>query len=294
MLNCLLKCLVCLVCNALYFWASVFWHQKLEKRSRKNFIKHHCPRVIFFKNLFIFLFHTILKGRKSRRERRIAKERRLKDRGDLSPLSYVVREQKESRSESNESSSRSSSRSRRSKKRSNRSRSRSRSRSGSKTSKESKVLFITSFGADINTEAANNADKYREELISSTLKKDLGLNLKLLKNSSRSRSNSPPAVSFKKSASRTNRSSDSSSRSVSDQDNSNSSDSSDEEKAYKNYLKRRQSRMQSTTGSDHPKSKSIESGSKSESHSAASTTTTSNFNKGNASASYKVSKNLST
>ena len=155
-------------------------------------------------------FFQYLKGRKSRRERRIAKEKRLKERGSLSPLSFIVKDEpakNKSNDQYNEyfeggsrsyrsshSRSRSRSRSR------HRKRSRSRSHSNSPISaKHNKVLFITSFGAedpDEPSESKNAEMTLKQSKVN--LANSAVFNAKLLKNQrssmsprSRSRSVSP-------------------------------------------------------------------------------------------------------
>ena len=125
---------------------------------------------------------NLLKGRKSRRERRIVKDRLRKERGEISPLSYIVKNNESSRSSSSSSSKSSNSRHGNGKK--------------MLETNQNKIMFITSFGAD-NDE--NEVDSV-EHLINSSKQTDSIINnVKRLRQNvtrnaaSRSRSKSPPS-----------------------------------------------------------------------------------------------------
>ncbi|CAF0935138.1 unnamed protein product [Brachionus calyciflorus] len=172
-------------------------------------------------------------GRKSRRERRIAKEARLRERGSLSPLSFIVPETKEKKEESDQSDSRSSSSSSCRKKR--------------KGSESPRACFITSFGQDVDEEANSELNSISKEIdLPKTSKIDeTKANLKRLKqiisrsmSRSRSRSKSVEKVEFKKKSQII----------IKQKSSSSSSDSSsDEEKALEKYLKRKQIRSDGQT-----------------------------------------------
>jgi len=195
-------------------------------------------------------------GRKSRRERRIVKERLRKERGDISPLSYVIAKspEKENNSSRSQSRSRSNSSSRSKKK------SRFRSRSPSE-SKKNAVHFITSFGGDDHDEDAKHSSANKLSALKSLVKSKPAeklietkmLNLKRLKQNashlprySRSPSKSPETsnnktndIVFRKSHMKN----ESKPKSM-DISTDSSNETSDEEEALKKYLKRRESRKQ--------------------------------------------------
>lgn len=107
--------------------------------------------------MYIVLFNNAkIKGRKSRRERRIAKEKRLREKASLSPLSFIISESKEKKDESN----------------SNRSRSRSSSSSSnstknnrrSKSPSAAKLCFITSFGEEAEENSNEEINSFMKEI----------------------------------------------------------------------------------------------------------------------------------
>jgi hypothetical protein len=189
-------------------------------------------------------------GRKSRRERRLAKEKRLREKGgELSPLSYVMVEEP-SNNNKNESDDDSES------KRSSRSRSRSTSSSSSKSLRnkkkdnESKIIsFITSFGAaDENNQQQEETNKEVVTnlpfLTSNSLNKSIS-NIKKLKQnlvSARSRSRSRSPESSKKLKTIIDRAPKKESLQKNRNSDSESCSSDDEETALRKYLERRQNR----------------------------------------------------
>lgn len=173
-------------------------------------------------------------GRKSRRERRLAKEKRLREKGSLSPLSFIVTENKEKKDDDDEGSRSSSCSSYR------------RKRKGSESPTD--MCFITSFGQDAEEEAnateVNSIVKGMNYAKTSKIETLKRLKQNICRSMSRSKSKSPVAsskekIEFKKknvaaAAVATKRSKSSSS--------SNSDSSSDEDKAYEKYLKRKENR----------------------------------------------------
>lgn len=152
-----------------------------------------------------------MKGRKSRRERQRAKEKRLREKGSFSPLSFIVNETKEKSDNDSRSSSESSV---------------NRKRKGSESPQ--RLCFITSFGQEANeeqttTEASSiiNEINYPTSSKIDSLKK-LKQNLSRSMSRSRSKSPVPRAECSKKESS--------------------SDSSTDEEKELENYMKRKEHR----------------------------------------------------
>jgi len=169
-------------------------------------------------------------GRKSRRERRMAKDKRLIERG-LGPLSYKAVAEGDKKSESDGSGSGESRR---------RLRSRSTSRSRSK-SVENKIVFISSFGGANSDEEKNLTGEEALKLFNETLKKKNSLST--LKALQRDLSMSPPmsrfgeashGVGLRKAAKIEER--------LVNGDSSDASLSSKEDE-FKEYLKRKQERL---------------------------------------------------
>lgn len=172
-------------------------------------------------------------GRKSRRERRLAKERRLIERG-LGPLSYKAAD--DNKSDNDTSGSEDSSRRRRRRSRS-RSSSRSRSRSRSKsTDKNNKIVFISSFGgANSDEDLKNSASDDAFKLLNLHQKRNSSLSaLKTLK---RDLSMSPPPVEKKIEVPAINR------KLIEKNDDSDESLSSNDDDEMSQYLKRKQERL---------------------------------------------------
>jgi arginine/serine-rich splicing factor 16 len=191
-------------------------------------------------------------GRKSRRERRVAKEKRLRERGSLSPLSYIVKSEVAPPPINDKSSDDDDDDYHKKK--------RHRSKSGSPASNsKNKILFITSFGTaaaahddpqdlgETNAEMALRQSKINQTAFKANLFKNKKSSM-----SPRSRSNSPPSpgkdqvkVAAASTLFRHGDRSNLSNRSRQRNENSETSDSdnsSDEEKALRNYLKRKENR----------------------------------------------------
>jgi hypothetical protein len=143
---------------------------------------------------------VLKKGRKSRRMRRIAKDKWLKDRGDIGSLSFVLAEEpKEKSDESGEDSNRSNSSRSRSRSSSRGRRHSPKARSSEKSSdKKSAISYITCFGAAEKEEEENVAASavITSQLLTNSLSNQSSLKLlkrNLAQSRSRSRSKSPVA-----------------------------------------------------------------------------------------------------